>query len=268
MNQHPVPARNPGVGRGDALAYDIRGSGPGLVLLPGIGGCPASGVWGTVPSALAAEHTVLLPDLPGSGRSALPAGELRTDTVAEQVVETARVAGLRDFVIAGTSLGAAVAVTVAARHPDRVRGLFTLAGFARPRTPLWLRLEQWAAPHTRADDRDRLNDFLASLLYSESYLTGLTPTAAKRLTARLAAAPTPGTVRHRPAPSGRSGWPWASTSAPTFPPSPLRHWSSPPWRTGWWPRSTPWNSRKAYPAHGSPRSRADTPRPTNSRSGR
>ncbi|MFF3503237.1 alpha/beta fold hydrolase [Streptomyces sp. NPDC003247] len=78
------------------------------------------------------QHPVLLPGLPGSGRSALPAGELRTDTVAEQVVETARVAGLRDFVIAGTSLGAAVAVTVAARRPDRVRGLFTLAGFARP----------------------------------------------------------------------------------------------------------------------------------------
>ncbi|WP_405655289.1 alpha/beta fold hydrolase [Streptomyces sp. NBC_00019] len=88
------------------LAYDILGSGPALVLLPGIGGSAAD-TWETLLADLAAEYTVVLADLPGSGRSPLPAGPLEAGAVADQVVATAHRAGLSDFVIAGTSLGAA-----------------------------------------------------------------------------------------------------------------------------------------------------------------
>ncbi|MFJ3672548.1 alpha/beta fold hydrolase [Streptomyces sp. NPDC090106] len=173
------------------LAYDIRGGGPGLVLLPGIGGCSAES-WGTLPAELAAGHTVLLPELPGSALSGLPAGPLRLSAVADQVVETARAAGLGRFVIAGTSLGAAVAVSVAARHPDRIRGLFLLSGFARPGTPLWLGLEMWASLHARGGNR--LNSFLASLFFSKDHLATLTPAAFARLTGHLATS-TPGTAQ-------------------------------------------------------------------------
>ncbi|MFF4355078.1 alpha/beta fold hydrolase [Streptomyces sp. NPDC001530] len=166
------------------LAYDIQGSGPGLVLLPGIGGTAAD-IWEALLADLAAEHTVVLPDLPGSGRSPLPAGLLEASAVADQVVATAHRAGLNDFVIAGTSLGAAVAVKVAARHPDRVRGLFTLCGFARPRTTLWLGLEVWASLHV--GDDDELGTFLTSLFFSEDYLDARTPEVARQLTARLVA---------------------------------------------------------------------------------
>ena len=57
------------------LAYDIQGSGPGLVLLHGTSSTGA-GSWGTLLDALAADHTVVLPDLPGSGKSPLPDGPL------------------------------------------------------------------------------------------------------------------------------------------------------------------------------------------------
>ncbi|KOV71685.1 alpha/beta fold hydrolase [Streptomyces sp. MC1] len=173
------------------LAYDIRGSGPGLVLLHGIGSSAAE-TWGPLVDGLAATHTVVLPDLPGSGRSPLPVGPLAASTVADQVVATALAAGVRDFVIAGASLGAAVAVRVAARHPGRVRGLFTLAGFARPRTTLWLSLEMWASLHARRDER--LNPLLTSLSFSEEYLTHLTPREARQLTAKFAGS-APGTAQ-------------------------------------------------------------------------
>ncbi|MFJ5035590.1 alpha/beta fold hydrolase [Streptomyces sp. NPDC088560] len=173
------------------LAYDIRGSGPGLVLLHGIGST-ATATWRTLVDSLAAEHTILLADLPGSGRSPLPDGRLEASTVADQVVATAQAAGLSDFVIAGPSLGAAVAVKVAARHPDRVLGLFILAGFARPRTRLWLGLETWAALHARHDDE--LGAFLTSASFSEEYLAARTPEAARHLTARLVA-DAPGTAQ-------------------------------------------------------------------------
>ncbi|GGZ27665.1 3-oxoadipate enol-lactone hydrolase [Streptomyces olivaceoviridis] len=173
------------------LAYDIRGSGPGLVLLHGIGNTAAE-TWGTLVDSLAATHTVVLADLPGSGRSPLPGGPLAADTVADQVVDTALAAGLSDFVIAGASLGAAVAVKVAARHPGRVRGLFTLAGFARPRTTLWLNLEMWASLHARRDEG--LGALLTSLSFSEEYLTLLTPQRVRRL-ASACAGSAPGTAQ-------------------------------------------------------------------------
>ncbi|MER6066822.1 alpha/beta fold hydrolase [Streptomyces sp. NPDC001792] len=90
------------------LAYEVHGSGPGQVLLPGVGGTAAL-TWETLLAGLAAEHTVVLTDLPGSGRSPLPVGRLALDTVADQVVTAAERAGFSQFVIAGPSLGAAVA---------------------------------------------------------------------------------------------------------------------------------------------------------------
>ncbi|WP_078959695.1 alpha/beta fold hydrolase [Streptomyces sp. NRRL B-24085] len=165
------------------LAYDVRGSGPGLVLLAGIGGTAAD-TWELLLADLAVEHTVVSIDLPGSGRSPLPVGPLRVGAVADEVAATAREAGLTEFVIAGTSLGAAVAVATAARHPRPVRGLFTLCGFARPRTTLWLGLEMWASVLARGDAE--LHAFLASLSFSRAYLAAHTSQEARRLTARLA----------------------------------------------------------------------------------
>jgi pimeloyl-ACP methyl ester carboxylesterase len=173
------------------LAYDVHGSGPGLVLLPGVGGTSAL-TWEALLAGLAAEHTVMLADLPGAGRSPLPVGRLELDTLADQVVATAERAGLGDFVIAGPSLGAAVAIKVAARHPDRVRGLVTLSGFARPHTSLWLRLETWASLLARQDDT--LRAFLTSLAFSEDHLAARTPETVQYLAARLMRA-APGTAR-------------------------------------------------------------------------
>ncbi|SNX88369.1 pimeloyl-ACP methyl ester carboxylesterase [Streptomyces sp. TLI_55] len=164
------------------LAYDVHGSGPGLVLLPGVGGTSAL-TWETLLAGLAAEHAVVLADLPGAGRSPLPVGRLELDTLADQVVATAERAGLGDFVIAGPSLGAAVAITAAARHPDRVRAVITLSGFARPQTSLWLGLETWASLLARPDGT--LHTFLTRLAFSEEYLAGRTSATAQYLASRL-----------------------------------------------------------------------------------
>ncbi|BBX65680.1 hypothetical protein MSAS_48540 [Mycobacterium saskatchewanense] len=50
------------------LAFDVRGSGPGLVLMRGTSSTPA-GTWGECVDELAKSHTVVLPYLPGSGDS-------------------------------------------------------------------------------------------------------------------------------------------------------------------------------------------------------
>ncbi|WP_433557865.1 alpha/beta fold hydrolase [Pseudonocardia xinjiangensis] len=126
------------------LSYYMHGSGPGIVLVPGIGTTGADS-WGPVPRDLADSHTVVVPNLPGSGESPLPDGPLDLDTVADQVVATAQDAGLERFTLAAVLLGPGIALRVTTRHPARVSRLALLAGFARPRPSLRLWFEIWAA---------------------------------------------------------------------------------------------------------------------------
>ncbi|MFJ8621695.1 alpha/beta fold hydrolase [Kitasatospora sp. NPDC093550] len=111
------------------LARTVRGSGPGLLLAHGAGGS-ARDNWGPLLPDLAAHRTVVAPDYPGSGDSPYEPGALTLDGLAERLVAAADEEGLETFDLAGYSLGAAVAVRIATRHPERVRSLLLLAGVA------------------------------------------------------------------------------------------------------------------------------------------
>ncbi|MFF4796228.1 alpha/beta fold hydrolase [Streptomyces sp. NPDC001276] len=235
------------------LAYGVWGSGPGLVLLPGIGGSAAA-AGETLVTGLAAQHIVVLPDLPRSGGSLLPAGPLAVGTVAHQVVATAQNAGLQDFVITGTSLCAAIAVEAAARHPGLARSVHA-AGFARPRTMLWLSLEMWASLHARRDGK--LSAFLTSLFFSEDYLTALTPETLRLLTARLATYAPDTAPQIALGVDVRADLP--AITAPTLVVAATGAGSP--------PGSIRGNSWTAYPERGRPRSRAGMRRRSRSRSG-
>ncbi len=155
---------------GEPLSCGVLGYGPGLVL---IHGTSSSGLanWAPVAQALAADYTVLVPDLPGSGKSALPPAPLDLDTIADQVVAAAKKSGFERFAVAGFSLGAAVAIRLATRHAAHVTALATVAGYAWPRPSLRLSLELWAAMYARQDpDTGKL---LTTLSVSEETLAGL-----------------------------------------------------------------------------------------------
>jgi pimeloyl-ACP methyl ester carboxylesterase len=175
----------------DILEYELLGAGPSLVLVHGTGSDGMSS-WGTVVEALTAEHTVLLPNLPGSGGSPLPGDALHIDVIADQVVATAQKAGLESFAVAGASLGAAVAIKVAARHPDRVLALATVAGYAQLRPTLRLNLELWAAMQARGDAD--LGKFLVSLSFSERYLARVPTETLQQIITQFAGDPSPGTA--------------------------------------------------------------------------
>jgi pimeloyl-ACP methyl ester carboxylesterase len=175
----------------DILDYDTRGTGPGLVLLHGTSST-GLGSWGTLIDQLSAEHTVVLPNFPGSGSSPLSGGPLAIDAIADQIVATARAAGLDTFALAGASLGAAVAIKVAARHPQRVRALATVVGYAYPRTTLRLNLELWASLYAQRDEN--LGKFLTSISFSEKYLAALPPEAVEQVIQQFGAHPAPGTA--------------------------------------------------------------------------
>jgi 3-oxoadipate enol-lactonase len=104
--------------RGTRLRWFEAGRGASVALLHGFGGAASN--WTLVAPALAERCRVLVPELPGhGGSSALPAPAERLDPYAD------RMAALLDgaAVLVGHSLGAVVALRVALRYPDLVRGL-------------------------------------------------------------------------------------------------------------------------------------------------
>jgi pimeloyl-ACP methyl ester carboxylesterase len=110
---------------GRRLVYETYGEGDRLVvLLHGL--LMDARLNRGVAQALAARgHRVVLLDLLGHGRSDKPrhAAEYRIDTYAEQVDGLLEHLGAREAVVGGVSLGANVALHLAASRPERLRGL-------------------------------------------------------------------------------------------------------------------------------------------------
>lgn len=125
------------------LATAVTGSGPALLLAHGATGSIAGNYAPVIP-ALAAAHTVVAPDYPGSGATP-PAGPLDLDTLTDAVVDAAVSRGHARFALLGFSLGTTVAVRAAVRHPERVRALVLTAGFARADAHLLGLLPGWRA---------------------------------------------------------------------------------------------------------------------------
>lgn len=75
---------------------------------------------------LAATQRLITPDLRGAGRSVY-AGDLSWDLLADDLVALLDHLGLERAVIGGTSMGSAVALRFALRHPRRTRGAILMS---------------------------------------------------------------------------------------------------------------------------------------------
>ncbi|KUL37480.1 alpha/beta hydrolase [Streptomyces sp. NRRL F-4489] len=116
--------------------------GPGVLLAHGATGSVRDNYGTLIPALTATGHRVVASDYPGSGETPRAGGPLELDALADAVVAEAVAAGLETFTAIGFSMGTAVAVRAAARHPERVRGLVLTAGLAKAdaRARVWLDL--------------------------------------------------------------------------------------------------------------------------------
>lgn len=129
------------------LVFGERAEGrPDLVLIHGTGGTAQSN-WGHLADALRDGRRAIVPNLAGSGATTDHGGQLELAELVAQVAAAADDAGSARYDVVGFSLGAVVAAELAATHPDRVRRLVPIAGWATShdgRAPLqfdlWLRL--------------------------------------------------------------------------------------------------------------------------------
>ncbi|ALG13307.1 alpha/beta fold hydrolase [Kibdelosporangium phytohabitans] len=116
------------VADGVALNTLVQGSGSPVVLLHGF---PQTHLmWRHVAADLAADHTVICPDLRGYGDSDKPDGGYDKRTMAADIVELAGQLGFPRFALAGHDRGALVAFRAGLDHPDKVTHLGILDGMS------------------------------------------------------------------------------------------------------------------------------------------
>jgi pimeloyl-ACP methyl ester carboxylesterase len=106
---------------GLTINYDVQGEGEPLVLIPYTSADHACYAF-QLP-AYTEHFSCIALDLPGSGESDKPAGPYSTEGYADQVAAFLRAIEIEQAHVAGVSLGAAVAMHLAARSPGRVRSL-------------------------------------------------------------------------------------------------------------------------------------------------
>ena len=169
------------------IAYDVRGQGPPLVLIQGLG----VGRWGWEPvvDRLARRFRVITVDNRGIGASGAPVGSYSTRVMAEDVVAVMDDAGVGSGSVVGTSLGGMVAQELALTHPERVDRLVLVATIpgGRLTAPMPLKtayLLTWA-PLMRSEQR--LRGFVEHNLGPRTLRRR--PRVARRLMARKLAHP-------------------------------------------------------------------------------
>lgn len=107
-----------------------------LVLLHGGGLDSAWTTWGPIWHALRGSGPIIAPDLPGFGSTPLAMSAPSIQEYADWVLALLDQTGVRQCVLAGLSLGGAIAIQVALTAPDRVLGLGLLAPYGiSARTP-------------------------------------------------------------------------------------------------------------------------------------
>lgn len=152
------------------IFHRVDGAGEPLLLLNGIAMSAAS--WEPIAAPLAARFRVIRCDLRGQ---LLSPGEPPPDLEGH----LADVVGLLDRLeverthLVATSFGAAVAALLAARHPDRVRSLVTVAsatGFTEGMADEVARWREGALAAVRGGDRGVLSDVLEPVAYSAAWL--------------------------------------------------------------------------------------------------
>jgi 3-oxoadipate enol-lactonase len=103
------------------INYDQQGTGEPLLLIPYLSAdcaCYAFQV-----AEYAKHFTCVTVDLRGTGESDKPAGDYSTETLADDVAAFMNAAGMEKAHVAGLSLGGAVGMWLAAKHPEKVLSL-------------------------------------------------------------------------------------------------------------------------------------------------
>lgn len=112
---------------GVSIHYMTAGQGPAVVLLHGF--AETSLMWKPVIPALARRFTVIAPDLPGIGESAIPKEGLDMKSAAVRMHALVRSLGFEKAEVVGHDIGLMVAYAYAAQFPAEITKLVVMDAF-------------------------------------------------------------------------------------------------------------------------------------------
>ncbi len=175
------------------VAVEVRGAGPALLLLAGLGS--RASLWGELPAILARSFTVVAPDNRGVGGSRTGAPFTLTGAADDAAAVLDHLGTLPAGVL-GVSMGGLIACHLAARHPAAVRRL-VVASCAPRLSPSHQRVlrffELVLTRLTPAEAAEALMAFAFSAAFADRY-PGFVDQAARLWT--LAPEDLPGAVAH------------------------------------------------------------------------
>src|SRR5207237_3616382 len=123
----PVIDSRTAVVDGLSLHYLTAGHGPAVILLHGF--TQTSRMWRPLIPLLAERFTVIAPDLPGIGESAIPADGLDMKTAAIRIHALAKSLGIEKARVVGHDIGLMVAYAYAAQFPAETEKLALMDAF-------------------------------------------------------------------------------------------------------------------------------------------
>src|SRR5262245_38461476 len=138
--------------RGCRLAYDLRGDGPSVLLIQGVG-VHGDG-WTPQTDALASKYRCVSFDNRGMGRSQPAGGPITVEQMADDAIAVLDAEKVEAAHVVGHSLGGLVALRLALEARPRVRSLTLMCTFAdgKAAAPLTLRM-MWLGMRTRIGTR-------------------------------------------------------------------------------------------------------------------
>ncbi|MEV6357647.1 alpha/beta fold hydrolase [Streptomyces hydrogenans] len=167
---------------------------PALLLVHGTGSGGAVVNWGRTAPRFTPSRTVITPDLSGADRTVDDGGELTVEGLAAQVIGVVEDAGGAPVDLLGFSMGAPVAVAVAALRPDLVRRLVLVAGWAHTEGDEYLRNLFTLWERLGEHDPAGFGRSVTMTGFSRGFLNGVGREGVEALIPNMP--PTPGTLRH------------------------------------------------------------------------
>lgn len=147
------------------IRFSIKGEGPALMLVHGF--TESRNIWFDFADKLSREYTVIMPDLPGHGESAL-IPNLSMDSMADMLNHLIDHLEIPNVVMVGHSMGGYVACRFAEKYGRKLKGLGLFHSSARADTPEIKENRKRTIEIIKQNHAAFLTQFIPSLFFEEN----------------------------------------------------------------------------------------------------